>query len=592
MSKAASEELHRLCSDYYHGLLPRDLYRQRRAAIVDAAVAGEEFGCVEPTKPSAVRPGPSAPESMPESVAVHQDMGRRSVAPIALSVILLLAGAGAALVLIWPGSENRDDLRVTSDSPAAADLMASADQDFTHFVAEFVAADEWSVRSVSDFLFDWDDLALDEQDIVVDTEIFRSFGQRLQEQIKVLSALGQDAEAARLAAFGMELGLSVDWAGAGHVESRPTSELSSADAPALIATDTAPDMESLDSSSEVITVSVDSSAADSHAPDAVSQPAQVEPEPAAPAVVRQPLAAPQPKAPAQPVRETITATPVVVPEPQRVTPLPVPAKTAVSSSPAPGTLKSDRACSADLLSTRRRSCWDFVAVDVPGPKMVVIKPGTFVMGSDDDPVASPPVDVTIAYPFAISSREISTGEYRLFCKLTERSCASVFDRGDEFPVAGVTWEEANAYANWLTERTGHVYRLPSEAEWEYCARAGSSTRYPFGDELYPGDAVFSAGRNLDAPVPRNDRTTERNGFNLWHMIGNLREWVADTWREGLDTAPSDGSARVGAGTMRVVRGGSFRDGAERLTSAAREGLDTQHSDDATGFRLVLELAAR
>jgi formylglycine-generating enzyme required for sulfatase activity len=222
--------------------------------------------------------------------------------------------------------------------------------------------------------------------------------------------------------------------------------------------------------------------------------------------------------------------------------------------------------------------------------MVVIAPGSFNMGSAADPLAAPVVEVRIDYPFAISAWEITVAEYRLFCESTGRICPSSPWSGEDYPVTGVSWQDAVDYAAWLSLQTGHSYRLPSEAEWEYTARAGSTTVFPFGDELYPGKARYSAGRALvDGPVPKSDRSTERNNFKLWHMVGNVREWVADSWQDTHSGSPTDGSARPANGSTHVLRGGTFSDGAQNLRSAAREEGDASLSDDQTGFRLVREI---
>jgi formylglycine-generating enzyme required for sulfatase activity len=132
--------------------------------------------------------------------------------------------------------------------------------------------------------------------------------------------------------------------------------------------------------------------------------------------------------------------------------------------------------------------------------------------------------------------------------------------------------------------------LPSEAEWEYAARAGSRTRYPFGDDVTPVAARSSANGPVDSPLANGDRSVNRNAFRLFHMIGNLREWVADPWHSGYAGAPADGTARLGVeSNARVVRGGSYSDGALYLRSAARGPLERGARDRFTGFRVVREL---
>jgi formylglycine-generating enzyme required for sulfatase activity len=139
--------------------------------------------------------------------------------------------------------------------------------------------------------------------------------------------------------------------------------------------------------------------------------------------------------------------------------------------------------------------------------------------------------------------------------------------------------------------TSNIYRLPNEAEWEYAARAGTTTPYPTGEEILISDAVFSDRKKLVSPLPKTDRSVNRNKFHLYHMAGNVREWVTDTWYNNYDGAPNDGSARKdGDASMRIVRGGSYADSADPLRSGAREKLQTETKDKFTGFRIVQELA--
>jgi formylglycine-generating enzyme required for sulfatase activity len=249
----------------------------------------------------------------------------------------------------------------------------------------------------------------------------------------------------------------------------------------------------------------------------------------------------------------------------------------------PGTLE----CRADLARQRRPYCRDGLASGGLGPLMVVLRGGTFSMGGDA-PHAGPVHKVTIAHSFAISMREIGADEYELFCKATGRACPSQPWSAD-YPVVNVSWDDAVAYTAWLSKETGRHYRLPTEAEWEYSARAGSTGRYPSGDELLPTDARFSYQRQQTSPLPRTDRTINRNRFRLYNMLGNVREWVLDGWHSSYQGAPTDGSAWNG-GSGHVVRGGSYRDGADKVQSASRE-QGPAGGDRYTGFRVVQEISA-
>ena len=190
----------------------------------------------------------------------------------------------------------------------------------------------------------------------------------------------------------------------------------------------------------------------------------------------------------------------------------------------------------------------------------------------------------------MSVYEISFADFGVYCKAAGQRCPENPWASDDFPVSLVSWDEAVAYAEWLSAETGHSYRLPSEAEWEYAARAGSRTRYPFGDDVTPVAARSSANGAVDSPLANTDRSVNRNEFRLFHMIGNVREWVADHWQSGYAGAPTDGAARLGSeAALRVVRGGAYSDGPLPLRSAARASLERGTRDRLTGFRLVREL---
>ena len=173
---------------------------------------------------------------------------------------------------------------------------------------------------------------------------------------------------------------------------------------------------------------------------------------------------------------------------------------------------------------------------------------------------------------------------------------------DRHPVTGVAWDESVAYLDWLSRETGHRYRLPSEAEWEYAARAGSSSRYPFGDDpsklcsygnvadkalgaVYRAYDVVACSDGFAgiAPVGR----FEANAFGLHDMLGNVKEWVADCWRDSYRNAPATGQARGGACEARAVRGGAWDSTSEALTVSYRTFSSGSH--ESRGFRVVREL---
>ena len=205
---------------------------------------------------------------------------------------------------------------------------------------------------------------------------------------------------------------------------------------------------------------------------------------------------------------------------------------------------------------------DFLGSGGRGPEMVVIPAGRFRMGclSNDDACYGdemPVHDVTIPVPFALSAHEVTFEDYDRFTHPNEADDAG-WGRGAR-PVINVSWDEAKDYVEWLSSETGATYRLPSEAEWEYAARAGSATKYSWGNEIGANRANCDNDHCGDqwkhtAPVG----SFPPNGFGLYDMHGNVWEWVEDCWNGSYAGAPSDGVAWVsGDCAERVLRGGSW-----------------------------------
>lgn len=247
------------------------------------------------------------------------------------------------------------------------------------------------------------------------------------------------------------------------------------------------------------------------------------------------------------------------------------------------------ACRRELIRSRRPLCQDTLPGGTPGPLLALIPAGSFDMGSSADPTEQPVHRVTIHEPFAISVYEVSQGEFALYCTHTRRQCAAQPWTSDDYPVVNVSWDDAQGYVEWLSSVTHQRYRLPTEAQWEYAARAGQTGLVPSGDALSPTDAHFSMLTKQTAAVPRS-RKFNQNAFRLVHTVGNVREWVEDGWRDTLASAPADGSAvPVAADMLRVARGGSYVDTATKLRLSTREGIPQATRDVLTGFRVVREL---
>ncbi len=271
-------------------------------------------------------------------------------------------------------------------------------------------------------------------------------------------------------------------------------------------------------------------------------------------------------------------------------PAPAVAATAAASSVSTPTVESrPSACRLELIGSRRPVCHDTIADGADGPQLALIPAGLFFMGSAAAPEERPVHQVAIAAPFAISIYEISQGEFKQFCEQARRPCPAQPWSGDDYPVINVSWDDARAYTEWLSVTTHHRYRLPTEAQWEYAARAGHTGLYPSGEALSATDAQFSGSARQTSPA-RRSQAFNANPFRLLHTVGNVREWVEDAWIPDFSNAPNDGSAvKPSQATIRVVRGGSYADGASRLRLSLREGLPSSTRDTTTGFRIVREL---
>lgn len=218
------------------------------------------------------------------------------------------------------------------------------------------------------------------------------------------------------------------------------------------------------------------------------------------------------------------------------------------------------------------------------PPMAELAGGRFIMGSpDDEPSRSgnegPQREVTLP-PFAISRTEVTRDQWQV-C-VDDGACeAAIGDADGGLPITRVSWHAANAYANWLTETSGQVYRLPTEAEWEYAARGGTTTAFWWGATPDGGGIVRDAVRDT-ASLPANE-------YNVSGMLGNVREWVTDCYVRNYNDAPVDGSAVItGDCRHRVVRGGSFRTGLTEHRAASRARIEPDTIDRSLGFRVVAE----
>jgi formylglycine-generating enzyme required for sulfatase activity len=280
----------------------------------------------------------------------------------------------------------------------------------------------------------------------------------------------------------------------------------------------------------------------------------------------------------------------------------------------------------------------FLGADDQGPDMVVVPHGSFLMGALDDEEGhrqfeTPRHRVTFRQGFALSVSEITVAQFKQFIDAADYRTETEIDgstavyseingriirsrkatwrdgfngRGakDGEPVVHISWNDAKAYTDWLTHRTGKPYRLPTEAEFEYALRAGSMTRFWWGDqgptelvENLTGDGDLSKRRRewnqafddyedgFWGPAPAS--SYKSNGFLLHDMAGNVEEWVEDCWHDSYVRAPTDGQAWVNRGcALRVIRGGFWGGAPATARSAYRTAQPADRRGGSIGFRVA------
>jgi formylglycine-generating enzyme required for sulfatase activity len=258
------------------------------------------------------------------------------------------------------------------------------------------------------------------------------------------------------------------------------------------------------------------------------------------------------------------------------------------------------------------------------PEMLVIPAGEFTMGSPSSEEGrfeneGPQHRVTIGKELAVGKYEITVGEFSQFVADTgyvaKTSChywnGSKWGSGTHYswedpgfqqtssePAVCITWSDAKAYVDWLADKTGKGYRLMSEAEWEYAARAGATSPRPWGTDLSHNDANFGEEQCCQPSVQGRDQgkytapagSFTPNRFGLYDMIGNVWEWVDDCWNENYVDAPTDGSSwQSGDCEKRIIRGASWYSDPRRVRSAMRYAFRQPVNRTKVGFRVCRDL---
>ncbi|HET9398613.1 MAG TPA: formylglycine-generating enzyme family protein [Sphingomicrobium sp.] len=271
--------------------------------------------------------------------------------------------------------------------------------------------------------------------------------------------------------------------------------------------------------------------------------------------------------------------------------------------------------------------------------MIVIPAGRFTIGSPADEAGrrddeGPKAEIQIGHPFAIGRYEVTRRQYEAFLSdtkhpvsgncMTDRRKPGTwaldpetdfhdpgFPQTGDHPAACVSWDDAKAYIAWLNAKSGGGYRLPSEAEWEYAARAGSSTEYPWGPSIHDG-CIHINGYDLTIAAAKGDLykgepvsfanctdgylntspvgTYAANAFGIYDMIGNVGEWVEDCSTTSYAAIRADGTSEFGDCSKRMVRGGSWGTAPRQMRSAERMRYDPAAIDDSIGIRVAKTLA--
>ncbi|RZF26023.1 hypothetical protein EVC45_30495 [Paraburkholderia sp. UYCP14C] len=227
------------------------------------------------------------------------------------------------------------------------------------------------------------------------------------------------------------------------------------------------------------------------------------------------------------------------------------------------------------------------------PIMVAVPAGMFAMGSNtDDPSERPVHRVSIGAPFAIGKFPVTVEQWNACVaanacqKLTPES-----NSNKSAPARDLSWDDAQQYVKWLAKTTGKPYRLPTEAEWEYADRAGTTTAYWWGEQMRKGNAnCKDCGDPWHKEGPENVGTFAANPLGLYDMNGGVWEWTADCWHNTYQGAPVDGHAWDSPGCeMRAIRGGSWREGGDYMLSATRFKYSAGVRQSQNGFRVVKDL---
>jgi len=565
MTGPDNKQLRELVNDHYHGLITPESYRQQRAELLDnlgRSVAGDATAA-----PKTPQRAPRTPDENTRRKSNGVSSVLQNTRGLAIGGVAVI-GVGIAVVLLVRTPDQDRDAGTPPPQDETRTEVTSTPGD--SLLRDFLSRNDWSGSSLANLAATWRTLDGQQHESAREGPQFRRLASALNQRLREESALATAESEARVIAL-------TEFAAAMSIAYREPqiarNELQSAP-------DVVPDMagelevEFPEDSADTTTTDM----SESVSPDVAELPRE---------------AAVDDRAAITAVEEAVTeTTPGREEEPETVVESrPTPATETAASTDEVSTVAPNDPCPAEIANSRRPYCQDLLTNGGKGPPLVVLQGGEFEMGSSRYATESPTHPVNIDGEIAMSRYEITVGEYEQYCAATSLPCPDRKWDGDDYPIVSVSWDDAVLYTQWMSEATGFKYRLPSEAEWEFAARAGTQTPYSFGDDITPSSARSMVNGQAESPLPRSDRTVNRNPFRLYHMSGNIREWVQDSWYANYDNAPGSAVARVDEAEARhVVRGGSYADPGTNLRSAAREPLDHAHRDTATGFRIVREIA--
>ncbi len=508
MSADLAARLRSLAQDHQAGRLSLGTYRKLRAPLLDSLALHGAREGDEKTQPRSVS---SASQATRSSTPTQAPVAEAEVRPKRYreAAIAAIVVLASAGAVIWALRRAEPEAPVVVESAESNGPVREA-------IEAFMARGDWSDSHTAALNAELLELGRPQVAAVAAEQWFQRFVHDLRKRLKEQQALSHTPLAAQtspLAALAVTAGVDLDLPD-GAIRIAPPPEASE-----LAVSTAAP----ITPAKEVAT-----SAAITKRPSAPSQPRQEE-----------------------------SRVDKVIPEPEAKAALPA------------ATASNESNCRRDLVRTRRPFCRDRLSSGEEGPELALIPAGAFDAQLNAE---VPTRQAVIHEPFAISVHEVSQAEFQLFCEKSGNACAAQPWSGDDYPIVNVSWQDANDYAEWLSEVTGQRYRLPTEAEWEYAARAGRSMLFPDEGTLSPTDAHYSMLAKQEAPARRAQKFNE-NGFRLLHTVGNVREWIGGTQ----------------SGATRVALGGSYADSATKLRSSAREELPATTRDSFTGFRIVREL---